>query len=218
VPELRAFSRKLLAFQLRYQVIIKVHCIATKNNVLADRLSRVPLPAGALTPAKAVRAVPSPLPVFERSDHMLNRNVFARLQRSYPLFTINACANGKNTQCSRFISRHPSDDARCVGVNVFTCSFLPVGGRPEFVYCNPPWALIPGLWRHFVDCRARGVIIVPRMPTKPWFGTLARDAASSMVLASQGDLDVFRQPSRDYLSSVGPVPWDVLAFEFDFSG
>jgi len=214
VPELRAFARDLLEFQLRNKVIVKVHRISTKDNVLADGLSRLPSP----TPRLAQGVPPPPLTQFERSDHMLGKQWFAKLQNDFPRFTIDACANSRNTQCARFISRHPSEDVRCMGSNVFSFSFPPVKGRPEFVYCNPPWALIPGLWRHFADCRARGVMLVPRMPHRPWFGTLTRDAVSSRILAHVGDLDVFRQPSRDYLSSVGPVPWDMLAFEFDFSG
>lgn len=216
VPELRAFSRDLLEFQLRNQVIVKVHRIATKDNVLADGLSRLPCPESGR--ARVAAPPPPPLEQFERSDHMLGKRWFAKLQREFPRFTIDACANGRNTQCARYISRHPSDDVRCMGSNVFSFSFPLVKGRPEFVYCNPPWALIPGLWRHFADCRARGVMLVPRLPHRPWFGTLSRDSVSSLTLARMGDLDVFRQPSRAYLSSVGPVPWDLLAFEFDFSG
>jgi hypothetical protein len=211
VPELRAFSRDLLQFQLTNQVIVKVHRISTEDNVVADKLSRQ---------AKLYSAPASfqpDLPRFERSDHMLGGPYFKELQQHYPTFTIDACANSRNTQCPRFISRYPSQDARCVGVNVFSFLFPSSESRTEFVYCNPPWTLIPAIWRHFRDCRIRGVMLVPRLPHRPWFGTLTRDAVSTRIVAREGDLDVFLQPSREYMSSVGPVPWDLMAFEFDFS-
>ena len=59
-------------------------------------------------------------------------------------------------------------------------------------------------------------MLVPNLPHRPWFGTLTRDAVSKRVVAHEGDINVFLQPSRAYLSSVGPVPWDLFAFEFDF--
>jgi hypothetical protein len=102
VPELREFSRDLLQFQLDNQVIVKVHRISTEDNIVADRLSRQTMACLAPVP------LGPDLPHFERSDHMLGRPFFDELQVHYPTFTIDACANSRNTQCSRFISRYPS--------------------------------------------------------------------------------------------------------------
>ncbi len=209
VPALREFSRDLLRFQLNNQVIVKVHRIATEDNIVADMLSRPPKEAHALAPPKR------DVSIFDRSDHMLGKPWFDELQRHYPVFTVDACAGSQNTQCSRYVARYPTVDPRCVGVNVFSFRFQATP-LPEFIYCNPPWALIPAIWRHFKDCRSRGVMLVPNLPHRPWFGTLTRDAVSKRLVAREGNLNVFLQPSRAYQSSVGPVPWDLLAFEFDF--
>lgn len=61
-------------------------------------------------------------------------------------------------------------------------------------------------------------MVIPDTPTKPWFGALMRDAREVITLARKGDREVFLQPSRNYNSSVGRVPWDVFAVRFDFSG
>ena len=60
-------------------------------------------------------------------------------------------------------------------------------------------------------------MVVPDHPAEQWFGIVMREAVSVKQLAFRGELDVFRQPSRQYRASVGPVPWGVFAVEFDFT-
>ncbi len=59
-------------------------------------------------------------------------------------------------------------------------------------------------------------MVFPNTLTRVWFGGMTRSALWIRRLAQAGDADVFFQPSRAYLSSVGPVPWDVLVAAFDF--
>ena len=60
-------------------------------------------------------------------------------------------------------------------------------------------------------------MVVPVIPTRPWYGLLIRDAKAVYEIARKGDTDVFLQPSLDYEHSVGPLPWDLIALQFDFT-
>lgn len=158
---------------------------------------------------------------INRNDHRLHPACFAALQACYAeRFTIDACAGSVNTQLDRFISRVECSppDARAVAVNVFMYTFPPRDpGGAEFIYCNPPWAIILPLWRHLRLCACKGVLVFPDCPLKPWHGLVLRDAVSVRLLARKGEHDVFLQPSASYLYSVGPLPWDLLAAHFDFT-
>lgn len=200
---MRVFARKLLRFQLTNNVIVRVHRIDTVANARTDALSRIPL------------ATPTSL---DRSDHRLNPSIFRHLQSIVPApFTIDACANQINRQLPRYIALQPCLYDPPVTTNVFSYTFppLPTGER-EYIYCNPPWAIIDPLWRHFKQTRARGVMLVPDIPTRHWYGSITREAVMVITLAARGAPNIFFQPSRQYLSSVGPLPWGLLALCFDF--
>lgn len=130
-------------------------------------------------------------------------------------FTIDACASIVNRQVARYITWGRPDSEHCVAASVFGYDF----GSEEFVYCNPPWAIIAPVWRHFQQCKARGVMIVPDMPTKSWYTSLTAGEGVEGVwtVAVKGQRDVFLQPSTSFTASVGPLPWGVLAIPFDFS-
>jgi hypothetical protein len=202
-PEMRAYSKKLLHYQITNNVIVRVLRISTTDNVTADGLSRFDFQEE----------------TYDRNDHKLHPSLFAELESACgKAFTLDVCASPGNTQVDRFISRYPVTAEGCVAVNVFTFDFKEeLRARPEFIYANPPWPLIAPLWKHLRVGEAQGVMIVPSIPTKGWFGEIMRSAKTITTLAKRGDRSVFLQPSTNYEFSVGPVPWDVLAVEFDFS-
>ena len=202
-PEMRAYSKQLLHYQITNNVIVRVLRIPTKENITADGLSRFNFKEVA----------------YDRNDHKLHPDLFSRLERIVGrAFTLDVCASPGNTQVERFISRFPVAAKGCIAVNVFTFDFKEeLRARPEFIYANPPWPLIAPLWNHLRAGGTQGVMIVPDLPKKGWFGEVMRSAKSVTTLANKGDLSVFLQPSTNYEFSVGPVPWDVLAAEFDFS-
>jgi hypothetical protein len=203
--ELRQFARFLLQFQLDSNAIVRIHRVTTADNVVADSISRG-------RPLHTIGAI-------DRSDHHLNPTLFQLVESHYGCtFSIDACANLSNRQTRRFIARVNTGHPDQVATNVFMWSFPNIDGLREIIYCNPPWQLISPLWRHFRLCRTRGVIIVPDMPDKPWFGMLMATDPAPFCIARKGSRDVFFQPSLNYSASVGPVPWNVLTFRFDFSG
>ena len=195
---MRQYSKALLEFQLRHNIIIRVFRISTEDNVRADALSRAKYPSDKS---------------LDRNDHRLNPALFRVVQSWSPEpFTLDACASAENTQVPRFIARYPSGNPNCVAVGALSYHF-----KREHVYVNPPWPLISPLWTHFRQVGAIGVMVFPHFPSRGWFGDVLRSAVWVRRLARAGDSDVFLQPSRRYQSSVGPVPWDVLVAYFDFS-
>lgn len=201
----RRLSERLFRWQLLRDILVRVHRVSTKDNP-ADEPSRT-----------AIRDAQRQ-PVLERGDHMLRPSLFRTLQALAPsTFTIDACASPGNAQLRRFIARDWWPDPGCVAANVLSFSFPPRVDGPEYVYCNPPWAIIAPVWSHFRQCRLAGAMVFPWMPTQPWCGMILREATAVGRLARQGDADVFRQPSRGYRSSVGPVRWDVMYAPFDFT-
>jgi hypothetical protein len=201
---LREFARCLVRFQIETNSVFRIHRVSSEDNYVADTISR-----GGWT----LRNPGS----IERGDHRLNPLLFAELQRCVGTpFTVDACANGRNTQVRRFISKTDSNAPDQIATNVFLYEFTPKELGKEFVYCNPPWAIISPLWRHFRLCHVSGVMIVPVIPTRSWYGMLLRDAVGIFTVARQGQMDVFLQPSLGYEKSVGPLPWDLLALRFEF--
>jgi hypothetical protein len=201
---MRNYSKLLLKFQLSSNVVVRILRISTTDNKVADGLSRVDY-SGAES--------------YDRNDHMLSKSLFTRLESWFQRhFTIDACAGARNKQVARFISRLPVAVEGCVAVNVFSYHFPHLAdGTSEFIYVNPPWPIISGLWSHLRQCKSAGVMILPNKPTAVWFGDVMASAVWVRRLAKAGDKGVFLQPSTGYTSSVGPVPWDVLAAHFDFS-
>jgi hypothetical protein len=204
----------ILRWQLQANVVISIHRVTSKANVIADFESRRFAPAEAATVPP--HALDQGTASIERGNHRLNPGLFVTLQCLVrERFTIDACAYPENAQCPRFISREWTKG--CVAADVFSYSFPPVDGRREYIYCNPPWNLIAAVWAHFRQQRCQGVLLFPFMPLRSWYGTVVADAARVGVLARQGAADVFLQPSRQYRSSVGPIPWDLMFAVFDFS-
>jgi hypothetical protein len=194
--------------QLAYRIHLQVRRVPTEENVVADRLSRT---------------TSGEFDVIEHGDHMLAERYFAKVaswakRHFHGDFSVDLCANERNRQCRRFYSLRFSRADGFLGLNALAhdCGVSKSGER-ELVYVNPPWALLGAIWRHLRQCRARGVLLFPLVPSYPWFGDVVGRCLEVAVVAPAGANDVFLQPSRGYAASVGPVPWAVAAGRFDFS-
>ena len=206
--ELNDLVREIYEVQLAYQLTLHVHRVATEDNVIADTLSRTVTEQ-----------------YVERSDHMLTDAYFAHVCEflrwnagDEAVFTIDICANQHNRRVHRFYALQFSAADGFEGVNAL-CQELAVdkAGNDEVVYCNPPWCLIGPLFTHARECRARGVLVFPVIPTCPWYGEVISRSAAIKLLECEGVSGVFAQPSRGYRTSVGPLPWPVALAYFDFS-
>ena len=193
---MRALARKLLAWQLQHNVIIRLDRISTRANYYADGLSR----------SKAI-------PIEGAGEQRLCPSLFKKLQIATGLdFTIDVCATDRNTQLQRYVSRTNGGSSGCVAVDIFECAFA---GDKEVLYCFPPWILLSALWAHFRQQRWYGVMLYPRQPSKPWYGMFTRDAIAIGLLASKGDhAALLAAPA--FTESAGPLPWDLCFALFDF--
>lgn len=175
----------------------------------------------------------APSRTIDTGDHRLNPRLFQLLNNhpsfgcSWPFigFTADWMASGRNAQ------RYPNTDhplpffsrffePGSAGCDFFAQLLNTACGVPQNGYINPPWVLIPAVISYLREAEARGTIIVPEMHPAPAWWPLVMDpsfAKAMLCIAQAGDLDVFLQPSRDYLSSVGPCPFAVWAVAFDFS-
>jgi predicted regulator of amino acid metabolism with ACT domain len=200
--EARMLARRLLHLQMERNIIIKVLRITTKKNIRADTISRF-----------AWLHVPV-MPSFDRADQMLERSRYMMLQSLFQMrFTIDAFASSRNRQCDRYVSLQSQGFDKPVAINAFNYGFT-----NEVVYANPPFAIISAVWKHFKDCKARGVLLAPRKTAARWYPKLHQECTRFCTLAAAGSRDILLQASTSYTRSVGPLPWDLMAFEFDFRG
>lgn len=196
----RKFARQLLEFQLQRSIVIKVHRITTTANIRADWVSRLHW---------RIRSNP-----HDKADHMLARHIFLLLQQVFQLdFTIDAFASKYNRQLWRYIALQDNEYDRPVAVNAFNYSFT-----GEIIYANPPFAIIAAVWRHLKNCKAQGVLIAPNKRSAEWWSKLVSEAKRYITIAKAGQPDVCLQASTNYTRAVGPLPWDLVAFHFDFRG
>jgi hypothetical protein len=192
----REFARYLMDLQLHHSLKIRVFRVPTQVNVRGDWLSRLKQrPSGLLPP----------------SECMLSHEIFLRTQQHWGIeFTIDACANEFNRQTERFIALHDSDILRPVATNIFAYQF-----KDEMAFVFPPFAMVGAVLDHLRKCKAQGVIVAPRMPTKHWWTAFSSCQSDSITLAVAGQ-SALRDPNTAYTTFCKPLQCDLIACRFDF--
>jgi hypothetical protein len=131
-----------LAYLLRQRSItLQVRWVPREENSLADTLSKY----------------------FDPSDWMLNPSLQRRvvsILRVKP--TVDAFASSRNHHYQRWWSREREPGS--AGVDFFQQPLL-----GEVCWMNPSFSLIGRVLAHFAQHKARGVIVVPAWPAKPWW-------------------------------------------------
>lgn len=153
--------------------------------------------------------------------YRLNPRWFRALQSRTPKkFTMDICASASDRQVKRFIASAACGHPDCVAVNVFAYGFPfcgPRGDLKEYVYCDPPWAMIGPIWAHLRENGVAGVIVFPEMPQRAWYAMVLRQAVRVGILAPVGTPDVFVNTGRGHHHSLGPLWWNLMFACFDFS-
>ncbi|KAM4749018.1 stereocilin [Rhinophrynus dorsalis] len=101
----------------------------------------------------------------DRSDWMLDREVFSLVEHLWGPFQIDLFASRLNRQLPTFFSWRPDPEA--LATDAFLQSWV-----PGIHYAFPPFAMIP---RVLLSVRRQGatvVLITPLWPTQPWFRPL----------------------------------------------
>jgi hypothetical protein len=101
----------------------------------------------------------------DNDDWKLRPEIFARISQWWGPFTIDRFASELNKQLPRFNSRWwcPGTEA----VDAFTQHW-----GADFNWLNPPFSLIPRVLLHMRFCKAKGVLIVPKWESRPWWHLL----------------------------------------------
>lgn len=113
-----------------------------------------------------------------------------------------------------FVSRSP--DGSCIGVNALAhdCSRQPGGGGEEaFGYFNPPFSMCAVLCDHLLECKARGVWVIP-VQSEPFTLWRARLAHHTVKLRPLGTCYAERREQRGWVAVESP---NAEVVEFDFS-
>ena len=144
VPELRHHALQIWNWAMKNGTRVFAEFIPGKDNVVADRLSRVKR---------------------DRMDWKLNPQVFERINDIWGPHTIDLFASRLNKQLPRFFSWRPEPGAEAVD------AFLqPWVNRKA--YANPPFPMIGRVLQKVLREQATITVIVPLWPSQAWFPTL----------------------------------------------
>ena len=153
-PALTALCRPLWEWALRTKTTVFATYIPGVLNVRADQLSRVKR---------------------DRTDWMLNRHEFTKLEAKWGPFTLDAFATLLNRQLPRYCSWRPDPESTFVDA-------LQQDYRRETAWANPPFNLIGRFLSLLKRQRATAVVTVPVWPAQPWWPLLAEMLVDHPVL------------------------------------
>lgn len=133
-------------------IMLNATYINTKENIVADRLSREKM---------------------DYSDFMLTRSYFEVICQKLGSPDIDLFATCHTKQCNNYFSWKP--DPFCAGVDAFT---FPWGTR---FYAFPPFNLITRTLNKIMQDKAVGIVVVPHWSTQPWFPLFQKLAVSQIL-------------------------------------
>ena len=134
-------ARELWMWCLQRDILLTAQHIPGKENVIADRESRV---------------------MKDRSDWMLNPVIFHRIQKLFPDLEIDLFATRLSHQLPRFYSWRP--DPLAEATDAFLQDWGPLRG-----YANPPWNLVGRVLANVESQGVELVILIaPIWPSQPW--------------------------------------------------
>jgi hypothetical protein len=181
-PALTELVRPLWDWALRTRTTVFATYIPGKVNDRADRLSRRKR---------------------DRTDWMLHRSLFRRLNRQCGPFTLDLFATRLNAQLPRYVSRLP--DPQCTSVDAFRQDL-----RRERAYANPPFTVITRLLAMVKRQRARLTVVLPAWESQPWWPLLAEMLVAPPIRLPRR-LDTFLPGHLGNEVPMGAPRWTAIA-------
>jgi hypothetical protein len=143
--ECNEIARKIWRWCIDKHIWLSVAFVKGCENVEADYLSRV---------------------FDERTEWMLDRQVFRKIVNLWGKPKVDLFASRVNKQIERFVSWKPDPEA--FGIDAFTLNWL-----DDYFYAFPPFCMIARCLQKILVDRAEGVLVVPAWTTQVWFPMLA---------------------------------------------
>jgi ribonuclease HI len=133
-------ARKIWIWCEERKIILFASYISSANNVLADKLSRMP---------------------EDRSDFALSYIAFDTICNSFGYPDIDYFASSCSTKCNRFYSWYPCEG--CEGVDAFSHKWM------HNFYAFPPFSMVGRTLKKILSDEATGIVVVPKWDTQPWY-------------------------------------------------
>lgn len=206
-PTFIPLLKEILRLLVRFDLELDVHRIGTKENVLADCLSRGAMDefhghAAAFVAASGVAA--------DQEDWQLLSDAFRELDAVYGPFQVDACVDAYRTNAHCAVSWTEREDClrqRWHGLTVF---------------CNGPFSRLFEILTHFLRCKAEepvgtaALFILPMWSGSDFMGLVHSHPRVFRVVARYpAGSALFSAPVPSHLGGgrryVGPTRWPVLA-------
>jgi hypothetical protein len=181
-PALTALVRPLWEWCLHTSTTVFATYLPGEQNDRADRLSRVKR---------------------DRTDWMLNRTMFRKLEHNFGKFTLDLFATRLNAQCPRYVSRF--HDPQAIATDAFLQDL-----RQERAYANPPFNLIMRLLAMVKRQRATITVVLPAWSAQPWWPLLAEMLVEVPVLLPR-QINTFLPGHLGNQLPMGKPRWDAIA-------
>lgn len=140
-PILNELARKIWLWCEDRGLHVHASYIASKENVWADRASRI---------------------TNIDTEWELSKKAFKKIYEKFGPFSIDLFATYWNKKVSRFCSRYPN-------LEVYRVDAFTIPWKNEKPYAFPPFALILPTLKKFITDRVDGVLVIPYWPTQPWY-------------------------------------------------
>ena len=143
----------------------------------------------------------------DQEDWMLDREIFAVLDRLWGPHSVDRFASRMNRQVQRYNGKRWDVECEAVGA-------LEQEWRGENNWCNPPFSLFPSIVRKLEAIRwdVELSMVVPRWEGQWWFHRLM--AMASEMLPLPRDANLFRPRSSGNQWGRGPPRWDSVVLRF----
>ena len=110
----------------------------------------------------------------DRTEWMLDKNLFAEIIKVFGTPDIDLFASRLNRQLPNYVSWHPDPDAKYV--DAFSLDW-----SKFYFYAFPPFSLLTRCLQKVIQDQAEGIIIAPAWPTQAWFTQLIKLSQNTPV-------------------------------------
>lgn len=144
-PECHRIAKNIWELCLKRKLWIRASYISTKDNFIADSLSRESI---------------------DNSDYKLNSEIFKNICTEFATPKVDCFTSHLTRQLPKFYSWYP--DPQSSGVDAFTMEWK------EYFYAFPPFNLVGRVLKKILHEMSHGIVVVPYWPAQPWFPLFLR--------------------------------------------